>query len=109
MKTLLLGSCVLVAACATVAFGAGIPPDPVLLKEYRTKSIYKVPETRIEKAKYPAIDVHAHVYTPNDSATEGWIKTMDEVGLEKAIVMSGNVGERLDAVLARFGKYPKHF
>jgi predicted TIM-barrel fold metal-dependent hydrolase len=109
MKTLLSGLLVFFAAFTTVTFGADIPPDQVLLKEYRPKSIYKIPETRIEKAKYPAIDVHAHVYTPNDSATEGWVKMMDEVGLEKAIVMSGNVGERLDAVLARFGKHPKHF
>ena len=100
---------VFLAASALISLAADIPPDQVLLKEYRPKSIYKIPETRIEKAKYPAIDMHAHVYAPNDAGMENWMKTMDEVGLEKAIVMTGNVGERLDAALARFGKHPKRF
>jgi uncharacterized protein len=86
-----------------------IVPDQVLLKEYRPKSIFKIPETTIEKARFAVIDVHAHVYYPNDAGVEGWVKTMDEVGLEKAFVLSGNTGAKLDAVLARFGKFPKRF
>jgi uncharacterized protein len=86
-----------------------IPPDQVLLKDYRPRSIFKIPETKIERARFPAIDVHAHVYYPNDAGVEGWVKTMDEVGLEKAIVLSGNTGVKLDEVLARYGKHPKRF
>jgi hypothetical protein len=34
------------------------------LKDYHPVSIYKIPETKIEKAKYPVIDFHSHDY-PN--------------------------------------------
>ena len=37
-------------------------PDNLLLKNYRPKSIYKVPVTQIEKAKFPVIDMHSHPY-----------------------------------------------
>src|ERR1041385_1718663 len=84
-------------------------PDQVLLKEYRPKSIYHIPETHVDKAKYPVIDVHTHVYAGDDAAVEKWVKTMDEVGLEKSIILSGNVGDKLDTVIARFGKFPKRF
>lgn len=88
---------------------AQTPPDQILLKEYRPKSIFNIPATRIEKAKYPVIDIHAHVYAPNEAAVDAWVKTMDEVGLEKSIIMTGNVGARFDAVVARFSKYPDRF
>ena len=89
---------------------AAIVPDQILLKEYRPKSIYKIPITTIDKAKFPVTDVHSHDgYGPNDSGIAGWIKTMDDVGLEKSIILSGRSGAQLDAVLARFGKHPKRF
>src|SRR5258708_35064447 len=41
---------------------AQTPPEQVLLKDYRPKSIFKIPETRIEKARYLVIDVHSHYF-----------------------------------------------
>jgi len=35
-------------------------PDTILLKDYRPKSIYKIPVTEVAKAKYPIIDMHSH-------------------------------------------------
>jgi predicted TIM-barrel fold metal-dependent hydrolase len=107
MKSLFVGASFLFAM--SVLGESVSTPDQILLKEYRPKSIYKIPETRVEKAKYPVIDVHTHVYAGDDAAVEKWVKTMDEVGLEKSIILSGNVGEKLDAVIARFGKHPKRF
>src|ERR1043165_3564794 len=107
MKSLFAGAAFLFAVSA---LGESVStPDQVLLKEYRPKSIYKIPETRVEKAKYPVIDVHTHVYAGDDAAVEKWVKTMDEVGLEKSIILSVNVGEKLDVVSAQFGKHPKRF
>jgi hypothetical protein len=37
-------------------------PDYLLLKNYRPKSIYNIPITKIEKAKFPVIDMHSHPY-----------------------------------------------
>lgn len=86
-----------------------VPPDKLLLKDYRPRSIYKIPETRVEKARYPVIDVHSHDYGPTDAQVERWVKTMDEVGLEKTIIMTGATGQKFDAAVARYGKHSKHF
>ena len=32
---------------------AQTPPDEILLKDYKPRSIFKIPETGIEKARYP--------------------------------------------------------
>lgn len=85
------------------------PPDQLLLKDYRPKSIYRIPETRVPKARYPVIDVHSHDYTPSNADVDRWVRTMDEVGIEKTIILSGATGVRLDAALAKFGRYPGRF
>ena len=35
-------------------------PETLLLKDFCPRSIYNIPRTTIEKARYPAIDMHAH-------------------------------------------------
>jgi hypothetical protein len=37
-----------------------VTPDRILLKDYRPKSIYKIPVSDIKKARYPIFDVHCH-------------------------------------------------
>ena len=37
-------------------------PETILLKDYRPESIYKIPVTKIAKAKFPVIDMHSHPY-----------------------------------------------
>ncbi len=88
---------------------AQTPPDQLLLKDYRPHSIFKIPETRVEKARYPAIDVHSHNYGPTEADVDRWVATMDEVGLEKTIILSGNTGPKFDEALRRYRKYPKRF
>ena len=36
------------------------PAETLLLKDYRPRSIYRVPVSHIERAKYPIIDMHSH-------------------------------------------------
>ena len=84
-------------------------PDHILLKDYKPRSIYKIPETRPEKARFPVIDVHSHDYARTEAEVERWAQTMDSVGLEKTIIMSGATGAKLDALLARYGKRPDRF
>lgn len=81
----------------------------MLLKDYKPRSIYKIPQTRVEKARYPVIDVHSHDYGPTASEVERWIRTMDEVGLEKTIILSGSTRAKFDAAMARYGKHPTRF
>jgi uncharacterized protein len=84
-------------------------PDEILLKNYKPRSIFKIPESRIEKARYAVIDVHSHDYAPTQANVERWVQTMDEVGLERTIILSGATGRRFDQVMANFGKHPNRF
>ncbi len=89
------------------------PMDNLLLKDYEPESSLVVPVTRIEKARFAVIDVHAHtsmsgIKTPED--VDAWVRTMDEVGIEKTIVFTGAWGDefarQVDLYLSR---YPDRF
>ncbi len=83
-------------------------PDQLLLKDYRPKSVYKIPVTDIKKAKYPIIDMHHHarVKTPED--VDAQVKLMDAVGVEATVAFSGT-GEGFDRLNKLYSRYPKRF
>src|SRR5512138_3077680 len=57
----------------------GPTPDKLLLKDYRPRSIYKIPITDIKKARFPIIDVHCH--GPRVPQTvDQMVQLMDSVG-----------------------------
>ena len=87
---------------------AEAPPDQVLLKDYRPRSVYKIPVSDIKKAKYPLIDVHHHgrVKTPQD--VDATLRIMDAVGVETTVAFSG-VGPDFDEAYRLYAKYPKRF
>lgn len=84
-------------------------PETLLLKDYRPKSVYNVPQTAIDKARYHVIDMHTHDYAKNPGQVAEWIRSMDESGVEKAIVLTMAVGEEFDAIYAKYSKYPDRF
>jgi hypothetical protein len=63
-------------------------PETLLLKDFRPQSIYNIPVTQVDKAKYPIIDMHAHDYARSAEGLDSWVKTMDELGIEKTIILS---------------------
>jgi predicted TIM-barrel fold metal-dependent hydrolase len=86
-------------------------PDKFLLKDYRPRSIYKIPKTEIVKARYPVVDVHYHaewVKSPED--LDDMVKLMDEAGVEKTVtfVRTGSP-EKYAELSKRFSKYPERF
>ncbi len=83
--------------------------DNLKLKDYRPKSIYNIPVTNILKAKYPAIDMHTHVYGRTDEDIVRWIKAMDNCGIEKSIVFTGATGTRFDDLVKLYSKYGDRF
>jgi uncharacterized protein len=88
--------------------GQDIPPR-LLLKDYRPQSIYKVPQTDIKRAKFPIIDAHCHGPRPIEALGE-WVKLMDVVGVERAIIFTGaNSGERFSEAQRAYSKYPGRF
>lgn len=83
--------------------------EDILLKDYRPKSIYNIPKTVVEKAKYPVIDMHSHDYAANDEEIRQWVKTMDEHGVEKTIILSMQTGKAFDSIYAMYSKYGDRF
>ncbi len=88
---------------------AQTPPDKLLLKDYRPQSIYKTPRTLIAKAKYPVIDMHSHAYAEGPEQIAQWVKYMDEVGIEKTMILTAATGAKFDSIYALYSKYPDRF
>ncbi len=63
-------------------------PNELLLYDFQPISIFKVPTTKIEKAKYPVIDLHQHGVRSAEAAQE-MVRTMDAVGVERSVIFAG--------------------
>ena len=96
------------AANAAAAKKAG-SPETILLKDYRPKSIYKIPVTEIVKAKFPIIDMHSHPYAKTAQEIEAWIRNMDEVGVEKTMILTMTTGAEFDEIYRKYAKHPERF
>jgi predicted TIM-barrel fold metal-dependent hydrolase len=91
--------------------GPGVNPQPgpmdtILLKDWAPKTSVVVPETSVPKARYPVIDVHAHVNAHTPEEVAAWVKTMDEAGIETTIILSGATGAQFDHLV---DPYPTRF
>lgn len=84
-------------------------PDSILLKNYRPKSIYKIPVTDIKKAKFPVIDMHSHPYAETQEDLKQWMAMMDEMGIEKIMILSYATGKKFDSIYKVYSKYPDRF
>ena len=84
--------------------------DSILVKDYAPSSSLIVPETTVPKARFPVIDVHTHVYARTPEQVQEWVRTMDEVGIERTVVLTGAVGQRFDDLVELYLKpYPDRF
>jgi len=84
-------------------------PETILLKDYRPQSIYKIPVTEIAKAKFPIIDMHSHPYAKTPREIEDWIANMDQVGVEKTMILTMATGVEFDDQYRKYSKYPERF
>lgn len=82
-------------------------PETLLLKNWQPESIYVVPKTHIEKAKFPVIDMHAHDYSRTAEDVAKRAHYLDEVGV-KSVVFSGT-GKEFSSAYALYSKYPDKF
>ncbi|MCF8224349.1 MAG: amidohydrolase [Bacteroidales bacterium] len=83
--------------------------ETLLLKNFKPRSIYNLTETLVEKAKYPIIDMHSHVYAKNSDEVSQWVETMDAVGIEKTVILSHLHGPDFDSVVDMYSGYPDRF
>jgi uncharacterized protein len=83
--------------------------NQLLLKDYRPKSIYAVPVTEITKSRFPVIDMHAHPYAKTKQQLSEWVRTMDQMGIEKALILTYSTGARFDSLYGVYSAYGDHF
>ena len=110
MKRVMLG--VLCVVWSGVGISAAVEEGSVetlRLKDYRPRSVYRIPETEVGKARYAAIDMHAHMYAKTPEQVERWVRVMDEHGIAKAIVLTMATGKEFDDACTLYAKYPDRF
>lgn len=107
MAAILVG----IVCCAGELSPAAEEPSPetLLLKDFHPRSVYKIPQTEVAKARYPAIDMHAHAYAKTPEQVDRWVRVMDEHGIAKAVVLTGTTGKQFDDLMALYSKYPGRF
>jgi predicted TIM-barrel fold metal-dependent hydrolase len=84
-------------------------PETLLLKDFRPRSIYNIPRTTIQKARYPAIDMHTHPYAKTPEQIAKWVQIMDQAGIDKAIVLTQSTGKEFDDLYTKYSRYPDRF
>lgn len=96
-----------VALFSTASHGQDV--ETLRLKDYRPHSVFRVPVTKVTRARYPAIDVHAHDYARTPEELDVWVKKMDTLGIKKVIILSGRTGSEFEKVITRYRRYPNRF
>ena len=61
--------------------------DTLLLSDFRPVNVNNIPQTFVEKAKYPIIDMHSHDYVASAEEVDQWVKNMDAVGVTETHIM----------------------
>jgi predicted TIM-barrel fold metal-dependent hydrolase len=88
---------------------ASASPETLLLKDYRPNSIYKIPVSQIAKAKFPIIDMHSHPYAKTPKEIDQWVQNMDEVGVEKTMILTMATGAAFDEIHKKYSQHPGRF
>lgn len=93
-------------------------PPPLDITEFQPKSMLHVPETTVEKARFPVIDIHTHLTFANDKTEElstpmppaEVLKIMDRRNLKLMVNLTGGHGKALEEAIATFQTpHPERF
>ena len=93
----------------TVKASGQAPPEKILLKDFRPRSLYKIPVTEVPRAKFPIVDMHSHAYASTPEEIAEWVRNMDEVGIAKTIILTGATGQEFDDIYLKYATYPDRF
>jgi len=80
--------------------GQAIFVGDTILKPYDPVPALVTTVTRVDRAKFPATDIHAH--WPASLEPAALLTAMDDLGVERAVNLSGGFGAQLDRMLARY-------
>jgi predicted TIM-barrel fold metal-dependent hydrolase len=120
------GAGVLAGTRRAWAQAAPAPPAeaPLALKDYQPRSMLHVAETRVPRARFPAIDVHTHIaWTARRqkgvfqgeemeflAEPRALIEVMDRKNVRTMVNLTGGTGAGLEASIRKFeGAYPGRF
>ena len=91
------------------------PPAPLDLKDFQPKSMLKVAETKVARARHPVIDFHTHLGfragtagVPQGEETKfrapaaELLKVMDQVNLQTMVNLTGGVGKGLEQSIQQY-------
>ena len=106
------------AAGSAIAAAQSRSRQPLDIAEYQPKSMLNVPETKVDRARYPVIDIHTHLSGAGKgekgvpmtdarrfSATvDELIPVMDAVNLRTMVNLTGGYGDGLRSAIERFDK-----
>lgn len=78
------------------------------LKDWKPKSMLVTKVTKVDKPKFPVIDVHNHLRSVTD--VKRCVEEMDAAGVQTVVNLDGGWGDHLKNELERFDKaYPGRF
>src|SRR5215467_12477338 len=84
-------------------------PTPTI-EEYQPKSTLVIKEHKIERAKFPFIDIHSHHWNPTAEEVDRLVREMDTINLRLMVNLSGGTGEQLrQTVVTMTGRHPERF
>jgi predicted TIM-barrel fold metal-dependent hydrolase len=85
------------------------PMDAITVRDYAPVTSLVLAENHPAKARFPAIDVHTHINGRTAAEVASWLRTMDEVGIETSVVLTGATGEQFDRLAEVYFKASNRF
>ncbi len=82
------------------------PGDQLLLKDFTPKSMLRVDENPVARARFPVIDFHGHL---SRGDPERMIRVMDACNVRMIVDFDGGFGERFERQKGRFEKHAGRF
>ena len=83
--------------------------DDIRVRDYAPVNSLVLTENHPAKARFPAIDIHAHSNAKTPQELAAWERTMDEVGVETTVVLTGATGEAFDRMADLYLTRPGRF
>lgn len=109
------------AICGFLSSGVVFSAEPLdgrdgrdlSLSNFRPRSMLQVPQTPIEKAKLPVVDIHTHFRIRTHSSPEAldeFVRVMDRNHIALCVSLDGGLGDKLDEhAKYLWTKYPDRF
>jgi predicted TIM-barrel fold metal-dependent hydrolase len=80
------------------------------IEQYHPKSTLVTKEHKLDRAKFPFIDIHSHHWNPSAEHVDKVVKEMDTINLRVIINLSGGTGDALKKTVdVMKGRYPDRF